>query len=71
MHGFGFGFDSAETFALFMQPDTSQVLSETDTFGSFSKRIFAKHYDVQESTRQYRVDDVVDVDGEATVSEAK
>jgi len=36
---------SRETFALFMQPDTSQVLSEGETFGSFSKKIFAKHYD--------------------------
>ncbi|KAG8890797.1 hypothetical protein FRB98_004842 [Tulasnella sp. 332] len=36
---------SRETFALFMQPDTSQVLSEEETFGSFSKRIFSKHYD--------------------------
>ncbi|KAG9013938.1 hypothetical protein FRB94_004318 [Tulasnella sp. JGI-2019a] len=40
---------SRETFALFMQPDTSQVLSTTDTFGSFSKRIFSKHYDAQPS----------------------
>lgn len=36
---------SRETFALFMQPDTSQVLSANDTFGTFSKRIFSKHYD--------------------------
>lgn len=49
-----------ETFALFMQPDTSQVLSENDTFGSFSKRIFAKHYDVPEPLKQNRVDEVVD-----------
>jgi isopenicillin N synthase-like dioxygenase len=36
---------SRETFVVFMQPDTSQMLSEKETFGSFSKRIFAKHYD--------------------------
>ncbi|KAF8758329.1 Clavaminate synthase [Rhizoctonia solani] len=36
---------SRETFALFMQPDTKQVLSEKDTFGSFSQRVFAEHYD--------------------------
>lgn len=36
---------SRETFALFMQPDTSQVLTADDTFGTFSKRIFSKHYD--------------------------
>jgi hypothetical protein len=28
-----------------MQPDTKQVLSEKDTFGSFSQRVFAEHYD--------------------------
>jgi len=36
---------SRETFALFMQPDTLQALDEKETFGEFSKRIFAKHYD--------------------------
>ncbi|KAG8962322.1 serine/threonine-protein kinase HAL4/sat4 [Tulasnella sp. 425] len=36
---------SRETFALFMQPDASQVLTADDTFGTFSKRIFSKHYD--------------------------
>ncbi|KAG8982963.1 hypothetical protein FRB90_006436 [Tulasnella sp. 427] len=36
---------SRETFALFMQPDTSQVLTADDTFGTFSKRIFSKHYE--------------------------
>lgn len=36
---------SRETFALFMQPDTQQVVSATgETFGEFSKRIFNKHY---------------------------
>ncbi|KAG8908116.1 hypothetical protein FRB99_000144 [Tulasnella sp. 403] len=40
---------SRETFALFMQPDTSQVLTADDTFGTFSKRIFAKHYDAAEA----------------------
>lgn len=41
----GAGVVSRETFALFMQPDCEQVLSENETFGSFSKKIFAKHYD--------------------------
>ncbi|KEP48457.1 2OG-Fe(II) oxygenase family containing protein [Rhizoctonia solani 123E] len=36
---------SRETFALFMQPDTKQVLSEKETFGDFSQRVFAEHYD--------------------------
>lgn len=35
---------SRETFALFMQPDTEQQISETETFGQFSKRIFDEHY---------------------------
>lgn len=35
---------SRETFALFMQPDVEQQLSETETFGQFSKRIFDEHY---------------------------
>jgi isopenicillin N synthase-like dioxygenase len=35
---------SRETFALFMQPDTSQHLSSSLTFGQFSKRVFDKHY---------------------------
>ncbi|KAI0067773.1 Clavaminate synthase-like protein [Artomyces pyxidatus] len=35
---------SRETFALFMQPDVNQPLSETETFGDFSKRIFNEHY---------------------------
>lgn len=36
---------SRETFALFMQPDTEQRISPSETFGQFSKRIFAEHYD--------------------------
>ncbi|KIJ24029.1 hypothetical protein M422DRAFT_195214, partial [Sphaerobolus stellatus SS14] len=34
-----------ETFALFMQPDTEAKIGPTETFGSFSKRIFNEHYD--------------------------
>ncbi|KAI9572705.1 Clavaminate synthase-like protein [Boletus coccyginus] len=36
---------SRETFALFMQPDTEQKVSATESFGQFSKRVFAQHYD--------------------------
>ncbi|KAJ7169475.1 Clavaminate synthase-like protein [Mycena filopes] len=36
---------SRETFALFMQPDVDQHLSDSCTFGQFSKRIFDEHYD--------------------------
>jgi len=36
---------SRETFALFMQPDTSQHLSSSLTFGQFSKRVLDEHYD--------------------------
>ncbi|KAG9104590.1 hypothetical protein FRC06_001056 [Ceratobasidium sp. 370] len=36
---------SRETFAVFMQPDTKQVLSANETFGDFSQRVFAEHYD--------------------------
>lgn len=36
---------SRESFALFMQPDTNQNLDGKTTFGQFSKRIFAEHYD--------------------------
>ncbi|KAH9047581.1 Clavaminate synthase-like protein [Lactarius hengduanensis] len=36
---------SRETFALFMNPDVNQRISETETFGEFSKRIFDDHYD--------------------------
>jgi hypothetical protein len=35
---------SRETFAVFMQPDVNQHISETETFGGFSKRIFDYHY---------------------------
>jgi isopenicillin N synthase-like dioxygenase len=35
---------SRETFALFMQPDTDQLITPSETFGQFSKRIFADHY---------------------------
>lgn len=35
---------SRETFALFMQPDTHQKVSATETFGQFTKRILEKHY---------------------------
>ncbi|KAG1826255.1 Clavaminate synthase-like protein [Suillus subaureus] len=35
---------SRETFALFMQPDTHQRISESDTFGSFSKKVLEEHY---------------------------
>ena len=31
---------SRETFVLFMQPDTSQVIGGNETFGSFSKKVF-------------------------------
>ncbi|KDR85270.1 hypothetical protein GALMADRAFT_234031 [Galerina marginata CBS 339.88] len=37
---------SRESFALFMQPDTDQKLSESSTFGDFSKKVFKEHYDV-------------------------
>ena len=36
---------SRETFALFMQPDTHQRISESETFGSFSKKVLEKHYE--------------------------
>ncbi|KAF4623444.1 hypothetical protein D9613_002047 [Agrocybe pediades] len=35
---------SRESFALFMQPNTNQALSNELTFGQFSKRIFQEHY---------------------------
>ncbi|KZV92114.1 Clavaminate synthase-like protein [Exidia glandulosa HHB12029] len=42
---------SRETFALFMQPNVTQVLSKSDsgvvTFGDFSKRVFDEHYEPQ------------------------
>lgn len=28
-----------------MQPDTKQVLTDKETFGDFSQRVFAEHYD--------------------------
>lgn len=36
---------SRETFALFMQPDTDQLIGPDETFGQFSKRVFADHYE--------------------------
>jgi isopenicillin N synthase-like dioxygenase len=33
-----------ETFALFMQPNTDQLLSPGKTFGQFSKEVFDRHY---------------------------
>jgi len=35
---------SRQTFALFMQPDVSQRINDSETFGEFSKRIFDGHY---------------------------
>jgi len=35
---------SRQTFALFMQPNTDQLLSPTKTFGQFSEEIFNEHY---------------------------
>jgi isopenicillin N synthase-like dioxygenase len=35
---------SRETFALFMQPDVDQHLSDSVTFGQFSKKVFDEHY---------------------------
>ncbi|PFH54757.1 hypothetical protein AMATHDRAFT_185582 [Amanita thiersii Skay4041] len=35
---------SRETFALFMQPDTQQLLTPSQSFGQFSKRVFDEHY---------------------------
>ncbi|KAI0080012.1 Clavaminate synthase-like protein [Panus rudis PR-1116 ss-1] len=40
---------SRETFALFMQPDVDQQISETETFGQFSKRVFDEHYNQEAS----------------------
>ncbi|KAI0004204.1 Clavaminate synthase-like protein [Russula compacta] len=42
--GDGAEYVSRETFALFMQPDVNQRISEAETFGEFSKRIFDGHY---------------------------
>ncbi|KAF9243851.1 Clavaminate synthase-like protein [Melanogaster broomeanus] len=36
---------SRETFAVFMQPDTDQKVSPTETFGQFTKRVLAEHYE--------------------------
>ncbi|KAF5377212.1 hypothetical protein D9615_006327 [Tricholomella constricta] len=36
---------SRETFALFMQPNTDQYLSDSKTFGQFSEEVFQEHYD--------------------------
>jgi isopenicillin N synthase-like dioxygenase len=36
---------SRETFALFMQPDTDQRISVSQTFGQFSKQVFDEHYE--------------------------
>jgi isopenicillin N synthase-like dioxygenase len=36
---------SRETFALFMQPNTDQLIAPSTTFGQFSKRIFDEHYE--------------------------
>lgn len=36
---------SRETFVLFMQPDTDQSISESQTFGQFSKQAFDEHYE--------------------------
>ena len=35
---------SRESFALFMQPNTDQLLSEGVTFGQFSRKVFEEHY---------------------------
>ena len=35
---------SRETFALFMQPNVDEQISEAETFGQFSQRIFNEHY---------------------------
>jgi len=36
---------SRSTFALFMQPSTEALLTATETFGKFSKRVFDEHYE--------------------------
>ncbi|EJD04267.1 Clavaminate synthase-like protein [Fomitiporia mediterranea MF3/22] len=40
---------SRETFALFMQPETHQLVGPDETFGQFSKRIFNEHYKDKET----------------------
>ncbi|KAF8634434.1 hypothetical protein AX15_000884 [Amanita polypyramis BW_CC] len=37
---------SRETFALFMQPNSDQLLTPSKSFGQFSKQVFHEHYDV-------------------------
>jgi len=37
---------SRETFALFMNPNTDQLLTPSQSFGEFSKHVFGEHYDV-------------------------
>jgi len=41
---------SRETFVVFMQPDTDQAISASQTFGQFSKQVFDEHYE-KPSTR--------------------
>lgn len=43
--GIGHGPISRASFALFMQPNTDVNLSETTTFGQFSKQVFERHYE--------------------------
>ncbi|KAF5355765.1 hypothetical protein D9756_004042 [Leucocoprinus leucothites] len=38
---------SRQTFALFMQPNTDQLLSPVQTFGQFSKGVFDEHYSAE------------------------
>jgi len=42
---------SRETFAFFMQPDTEQKISPTETFGRFTKRVLDEHYDSEDKAR--------------------
>jgi isopenicillin N synthase-like dioxygenase len=37
---------SRETFALFMNPNTNQLLTPSQSFGEFSKQVFGEHYDI-------------------------
>ncbi|CCM01612.1 uncharacterized protein FIBRA_03673 [Fibroporia radiculosa] len=48
--GAGMADVSRETFALFMQPNTDQRIAVGETFGQFSKRVFERHYE-QENTK--------------------
>jgi len=36
---------SRETFVVFLQPNTDQRITSTESFGQFSKRIFDEHYE--------------------------